>query len=501
MTQPRPHASRGQNLVLLALTMLFVTLMVTITLSLGVKLRQKHELQNLADAAAFSNAVAEARAFNNSALINRLQVSYWVAQAADQSLISYATYGREMIEGSAEGATQAASSCNNPLAIARLVAFSTAAKALDLAVAATWNGLDTAAGNESRAIQGAIAGLRDELRDDTHSRLLGVIGNQSLAKQVVDQSKVSDVKVVTPGGATASKRELNHGLVFERPMNDNMLDAAMGTRGSAFLTDRTQMPSVPALTAIAAATGVTLTFTGHGGSGYWNDITAPAMPHDREPVNTAAWGDDHGQVLVTAAPCFNLQQLWSLVQSTDIDNSDDSHDWAHKNPAEEPHGQEMSRHTMGSCNGSCPSVWVRTIGFKPDGEPINAFGQPKTLVVLERDLGTRKLPWELHFTFPFVNGTSNDSWDGRGLKLQSSVGSGLDISKQQAYATGVVYYHRFDHWEEVPNLLNPFWRATLVPSDVDAEGKDDVHNALAGSQAWQSKAWDELQRVGYRGIH
>ena len=100
MSALRRQRPRGQNLVLLALTMLFLALMVTMTIGLGLRIRQKHELQNLADTAAYSNAVMTARTFNNMAAINRLEVSYWVAMAADESLISWTGYARAMANGS-----------------------------------------------------------------------------------------------------------------------------------------------------------------------------------------------------------------------------------------------------------------------------------------------------------------------------------------------------------------------------------------------------------------
>jgi hypothetical protein len=43
---------------------------------------------------------------------------------------------------------------------------------------------------------------------------------------------------------------------------------------------------------------------------------------------------------------------------------------------------------------------------------------------------------------------------------------------QVALATGITYYHRnmqnaAQAWEEPPNFFNPYWRATLVPADID----------------------------------
>src|SRR5688572_2122260 len=80
---------RGQNLILFALTMLLVTLIVLLTLSFGSAAKDKMELQNVADAAAYSDAVSVARTFNSFALLNRAQIAHMVAIAGVQSAISY----------------------------------------------------------------------------------------------------------------------------------------------------------------------------------------------------------------------------------------------------------------------------------------------------------------------------------------------------------------------------------------------------------------------------
>ena len=69
---------------------------------------------------------------------------------------------------------------------------------------------------------------------------------------------------------------------------------------------------------------------------------------------------------------------------------------------------------------------------------------------------------------------------------------------QTAYATAIVYYHRHGQgqsgWQEFPNLLNPFWRATLAPADVDGSPRD-VSTAISGT------GWNALLSNGYKGIH
>ncbi len=79
-------------------------------------------------------------------------------------------------------------------------------------------------------------------------------------------------------------------------------------------------------------------------------------------------------------------------------------------------------------------------------------------------------PWQLDFKLGFA-GSAATTFDNRGRVLHAnSIGAGLNMASQGALATGVAYYHRKDLLQ-YPNLLNPFWRATLVASDVDKGGK------------------------------
>ncbi len=84
--------SRGQTLVFTALFALLLTLAVFLTFSIGIRTREKIRMQTMADAAAYSNAVTEARAFNFYAWSNRAIVSHMVSVlsvAAHQSYVSW----------------------------------------------------------------------------------------------------------------------------------------------------------------------------------------------------------------------------------------------------------------------------------------------------------------------------------------------------------------------------------------------------------------------------
>lgn len=515
----RRRAPRGQNLVLLALTMLFLALMVTITLGVGMRIRQKQELQDVADAAAWSNAVMEARTFNNMALLNRLQVSYWVAMAADESLLSWSGYARGMATAARQTAQQAAATCPDRATRRRLEEAAAAIGAWDAATnsQAAWHSLDVLAGLEAQNIQGTIAGLRSELTDGVASpspdalqhRLADWQQNERLTRRIIAASGLDDVTVLDTSGASAStltpvgitRREADcdfaaggavggAGLCLGGAWSENMLHAAMGTRGDPFLTGRGVTPPLPqgGIAGAAAGAGVAVAFGGVTGSGYWG---AGAPRHGNAPVNTEAWADDHGSVTVSAGACSASTAITAYVRSTHIDDDSDDHVWPGSG------AEEAQRHTMGTCQPECPSVWVRTIGFQPNDDADDAYGQPKVAVALERDLTKHVFPWELDFSFGFNASGPASTWDGRGRQLKG----GLDISRQVAWATAIVYYHRSGHWDEFPNLLNPFWRATLAPADIDAQGKQDVANALRGRNRYQGDAYRELVRVGFQGLH
>ena len=78
----------GQALVVAALLVLIMSIAVLTTVNLGHTIHERVRLQNTADAAAYSMAAMEARAFNFYAYANRTQVSHYVSAMMWQSLLS-----------------------------------------------------------------------------------------------------------------------------------------------------------------------------------------------------------------------------------------------------------------------------------------------------------------------------------------------------------------------------------------------------------------------------
>jgi hypothetical protein len=83
---------RGQALPLAALGLLIMVLAIVATMNLSQAVYQKIRLQNSADAAAYSLAAMEARAFNFIALTNRTQIVHYNTGLALQSYLSYAGF-------------------------------------------------------------------------------------------------------------------------------------------------------------------------------------------------------------------------------------------------------------------------------------------------------------------------------------------------------------------------------------------------------------------------
>lgn len=78
----------GQALVLAALMVLVMSIAVLTTVNIGHTVHERIRLQNTADAASYSMAAMEARAFNFYAYANRTQVSHYVSAMMWQSLLS-----------------------------------------------------------------------------------------------------------------------------------------------------------------------------------------------------------------------------------------------------------------------------------------------------------------------------------------------------------------------------------------------------------------------------
>lgn len=107
------HRREGQALVLASIMVLILSIAVLATINLGHNITERVRLQNTADAAAYSMAAMEARAFNFYAFTNRTQVSHYVAAMVWQSMLSF-LYFLEAFFADALGVILTANPCGQP---------------------------------------------------------------------------------------------------------------------------------------------------------------------------------------------------------------------------------------------------------------------------------------------------------------------------------------------------------------------------------------------------
>jgi hypothetical protein len=510
----------GQALVVFCLTMLLVTVLVCLTLSFSMRIREKMEAQTVADLSAYSSAVATARTFNSIAILRRAQTAHMVALTGVESLISWTTVTRANLAAT----RMAASGCP------------AAGDALEKLhekhpeVQAEWHRLDALAGVQALNVQRLASHLRS-LQKEMVGRLKKAAGGgpESFAQQLSamasegrrfpnelgaggagspteegDEDSDGSSDCSSPGDHVSIK-ELNYatcnGSSYAR-------DIAMASRGYEFITRRQNIPEYKGSKGLIGAlqeVGAVLTVIDGGGSAYWGTELGHGGPADSGDFT---WAEDHSLVEIAFPGCapFRLQAT-AGVKSTDRYDTTDNHWWTPASPylGKEDVGMEKQyRHSLKVCSPpkDCPNTFVGGVTYNTsDQTSDNRWAQPKLFGYVERDYKVRGLksdPWNLMFKFRFTP-ESTGQFDNHGWYLAD----GTDISVQSALATGLAYYHRRGHWQEPPNLWNPFWRATLVSADSDIggdlrRGGTDVPDTVGEPGA---AAYRALIGAGYQGVH
>ncbi|MBN1205678.1 MAG: pilus assembly protein [Myxococcaceae bacterium] len=540
-----PALARGQTMVLFALTMLLTSLLVLMTLSLSTRVKEKMELQAMADAAAYSNAAVTARAYNEIALMSRAQIGKMVSLAAVQSLISWSSYFMAQLMASIQSYNMArlpyiplAACCSaSPAcvtcacatkALLEISIQQTKLSTIYASLLASYQSLDIAAGAQSRRIQGAASAIF-VAQTERWMNLQDELNDQTMAQEIVNKARAGSAtpnELTAPGaGDDVSKDEaLVTGAILPVVIaHDHHSFAAMGSRGFSFVTSRF-MGAPTLLSRLAPLVAPDTIQVTNLGSAYFSDtMTHGSFMGTRTDY---VWSEDHMDLggggalpnVVTyirgTPPCppISTGQMpaAALLWSTDSVTNASFHTYLPGGIMDPP-----AVHNLGPCI-NCPGIWPQFVdyNFLKLSDHDDLEGQPKNHAVIQRDYGVREAdmaalkanyPWTRNFGFNFTNsGASAQSrFDNRGVQLGPQNGS-LNIGKQTAVSTGIAYYHRGGHWREPPNLLNPYWRATLVPYDVDDDNKNDGDNDIQDSLndvgvGWAADAFRALDVNGYKG--
>jgi hypothetical protein len=502
--RPPPALRRAQALVIAALSMFLLTVMVMMTLAIGSRVREKLELDNLAEAAAYNDAVMIARTFNAVSMLNRTQVSHLVAMAGVQSLISWAGMYRGALKATHDALEEAKEPYNDECddkgmrcgCASKMEIEGLEQIVLDEEerVAMLWDPLDRAAGNQSYEIQLEALRIFDDELSLYEGQLLDELADQRRTRSLVSEAKAGqrypDELSAPTSAAGVVLREVAMedgcagGALGCAPFaqNAHAVWATMGTRGYQFVTARNNTDILNKIMSLMPA-GVSVTGMVRG-SGFFSDENSHG---EASKENQQAWAHDHLSLKVVYG------RGTGKCTKTSIGNSgatawvksakrvgDEQHAWSGGNDQD-----PVPRHTVGG--GMWPSfIDYSTVKLTM---PEDNYGQPKAYAVVQRDYATRGVPppWEQRFALRF-----------------SSQGAALDLRARAlstALGTGVAYYHRGAHWKEPPNFFNPFWRATLMAADVDLQAQDDVPATLvAAGNPSGARAFTQLQQAGFRGF-
>jgi hypothetical protein len=535
---------RGQTLVLFALSLLLLTLLVLMTIGLGVRLHERTEQQVVADAAAYSQAVVTARTFNAVSSLNRAIIAQMSSLAAAQSLLSWAGFyhgtlnqGRDLL-ASIVNNSGVSEQCKAPLRSAHAAIEREDRRLIDI-----WEpvggGYDGQIGHDRRAsnyirrivYQTAITMADDQrvLYEEMMARVMPGSG-EGIAEVIAAEARQGSPwrdreRELFAAAQPVTKKELEKAVEPKQTRPKHMVRATMATRGiERFISSREATPRIGELSAanyvekrlnrvmdptpiIAVVNSVGTSYFGSRGPERSSGL-AESEGYDGQIINRAAWqgwrsvADDGAPLTVTGLwaqdngsfhfewpnppPGCELPQptedSFGYALTTGPGDGRDNHMWRRGDPAvgdyrewndarvEDP---PIERHSFEEPppHADGPSIWPVFVDYKesalkgPDAV-VDMDGQPKSLVPIVRDYAVRtRDPWELHFRFRFANDTTE-------LDLRASR---PELSRSTAIAAGLTYYHRGSptgpdgpgHAAEPPNFLNPFWRATLVASDVD----------------------------------
>lgn len=522
----RNQASRGQALVLFSLTLFLMTAMALMTLSIGTRVKHKMELQTLADAAAYSNAVATARAFNSIAIMNRVMIAHTVSTLGAISLVSWATAYHRYVEAAArvywrDEASFAMTAARYCLVCARTGNQCNACAACLLATAivgATAGAFDSHAGdvndwlqedyervylpeleqrwNTSWKIYEAEVDLIEKLRREVSEPWAGVAGD------LIESASLRRSGAVQASGAVG---KLNLQELEEREAVDGALrrhaaplsgdepfhvaSVVMGSRGHPFIRQRMDSTRLftDKLLGIAPGLGLAFAHAESRGEGYLD----PEWTRRPGGHPGGVWAHDEGgdlnAFLGPAAAICILPYAGSFYTGLNVRVDD-----ARVGPEQHPgvHAKKHSDRTIP------PFV---DFNHQAVNDPDNLFGQPKNYVLLQREFVEKSDPWELRLSWQHSTGAGLDT-------VTSPLLAGRGGDKQLALGTGITYYHRRDHSDEPPNLFAPYWRAGLARSTIDRPGREgafdlDLTKALSDADLGKhAEAYQWLVDSGYRGF-
>lgn len=493
---------RGQTLVVFAFTMLVLVIMVLMTIGLGMRIHERQEQQIVADAAAYSEAVATARAFNATATLNRSIIAQMAAVAAAQSMLSYGGF----YHGVLNQARDTLAAFNLPPGCeAYQSQVNEAYQEIiteDHKLITKWEpqgggyhgsgGMDSESGHYVADTLHRMAIEMSEDQRELYRRFdqdVAPTEGYGIADRVAEKARQGSPWGDQPEELSAPKqlvtrRERNDVVREEQRDPDHMVRATMATRGvDNFVSSRQSQHNewsgaqyienrinalIDSPNIVASLRAAGTSYFGDDGPretegidstvdkfGKWRKVWETADNSSLE--YTGAWAQDLGYfsfTLTAPAPCNVTRgnDSFGYIHSTDPDEHSDNHMWMRGMAIDyrelnDPNGRvtEMppDRHSMRNVpSGDGVSIWPIFVDYRESafgpGARVNIDGQPKSVVPIVRNYAARAGGTPDPWEMEFAFELGNQAPGALSLK------SDRGFRRSVAIASGLTYYHRGD---------------------------------------------------------
>ncbi|MBI5547265.1 MAG: hypothetical protein HY901_25565 [Deltaproteobacteria bacterium] len=516
MDPPTTRRDRGQTLVLTAVIMLFVVVAVYVTFVIGHRTREKVKMQAMADAGAYSLAVAEARAFNFYAWSNRAIIAHYVSILSVHAHASYLTWydhllldtSRNYVSGTMIAILTTACICSKlpctPKTPCGCICkpCSTACSALNKVRQISnmykndtfghqwvhdklFNNMAKLMNMGAESHWGMAGYLRIQQKTIVQGWLLAQMAGQRLAKS---NAQVIDSRIDATMPPSMVNIGYYRGAVDDDPTKqedkDYYHEILAGTRWPGWITARgftwpawwavllgkAQMKAMPDTTYTNVSNeGNAKVLKSGGGFGsvqsgiHRSDYGGPK----------GAGAEDHGSAttyyFLFICPCSPGVGRESQRNGVYSDPDDVTH-YTHHSPSSTSIGAKLGRCTSGA--GDC-GIYQGFMAYKGDESEDSLWGMPRTYAVVTKPMNQRYV-WDFNFSAEVVRDVK--------FTTTNSGGDSATGGNMAAQAGGLVYFHKPGGWgenyKEPPNLWNPFWRAKLHPIS-----RSDAQRGLMGTES------------------
>ncbi|HYH94534.1 pilus assembly protein TadG-related protein [Hyalangium sp.] len=501
-----PGRSRGQMIILAAVSLLVLALVVLITFNVTVAVQQRIKLQNYADTKAFSMAVAEARTLNYLAYTNRAIASSYVGMANVHAYMSEAAMLADLKLASfmimEEIVGQEIEKCECCLGMP--CCFNHCIDAAFAEVNAIGLFIDWISGD----VKGSLSAI-DGPAADTVSALDTHI--QNIRQSQVD-SKAA-VETMLGNGTFGALKQNNMQLAASVTSDEDAVKAANMDQWRGAFDDRDDIKK-QIMSEVANASRHHFAWNRYGG--ITSPVTPPTMdlfPDLSERVKSSTiWIGEEGdwtisqipEAMVTAGGRTGFRDSgFTMGLTGDVDTGANAQvvtsfdwgtlrgEWMHGNgslplpltamlfPGRITTGQ--SNEHSGGFTGDIfnnPHSGDHTVEMDMSRfeefriSTSFPFNQPSVFAAVSTDTRVNEYgqrgPWEV-------------AKDGSGTVTVKNVGpqdakiSLANNTRSRAISKAMVYYHRIGDWSDYPNMFNPFWRAKLHPLS-----EDEMNTVLGG---------------------